>query len=135
MRGHDDYGKRVLQEATGGRVEVYGRRVEVDYGAGHPARIDGAIDDIAIEVESRTSKQIRGAVLDLICHQAPKKLLVLLPVHMSNPETAAAQCRNALRRLCSDKDFRVVVLSGFGGAEDLNNDARRVAEAILALQS
>ena len=78
MGSHDDYGKQVLIGATNGACEFYGAGVEIDYGAGLPARIDGAINGtIAVEVESRTSKQIRGAVLDLIFHRYPKKLLIL----------------------------------------------------------
>lgn len=36
MGGHDDYGKRLLWEATGGAVEQYGPPIEIDYGAGQP---------------------------------------------------------------------------------------------------
>jgi len=93
ITGHDEYGKRVLHEATEGRVVLYGRPIEINYGAGLPARIDAAIGDIAVEIESRVSKQVRGALLDLICHPYSKKLLVLLPVHMSNPMITAVQCK------------------------------------------
>jgi hypothetical protein len=111
MAGHDEYGKRVLHEATRGRCLHYGSSVEVDYGTAQPARIDATVgDDIAVEVESRTSKQVRGAVLDLICHPYPKKLLLLLPVHMQNPDLTARQCRNILKRFCVEEAFRVIVL-------------------------
>src|SRR5712692_90442 len=90
---HDAYGKRVLWHATGGTALHCGSSVEIDYGSVHAARIDATVgDDIAVELESRTSKQIRGAVLDLICHRYSKKLLLILPVHMHNPLTAAEQC-------------------------------------------
>lgn len=109
MPGHDEYGKRVLDEATQGAVEHHGTAVEIDYGAGRPARIDGALGGlIAIEIESRVPKQVRGAVLDLIFHPYPKKLLALLPVHMNNPQVTAAQCRHILKRFCQTADFRVV---------------------------
>lgn len=85
MATHDEYGKRVLREATQGLAINYGGSVEVDYGAGLPARIDATIGDIAVEIESRVSKQVRGAVLDLMCHSLPRKLLVLLPVYMGEP--------------------------------------------------
>jgi hypothetical protein len=88
--GHDDYGKRVLHAATKGHAVLCGASVEIHYGTGQPARIDATVGDIAVEVESRVSKQVRGAVLDLICHQYPKKLLLLLPVHMNNSRVTAS---------------------------------------------
>jgi hypothetical protein len=105
MGAHDEYGKRVLQQATEGIAVHYGKPVEIDYGAGQPARIDATVGDIAVEIESRVSKQVRGALLDLICHSHPKKLLVLLPVHMSNPEITAEQCRNIMNRFCRKTPF------------------------------
>jgi uncharacterized protein YbaR (Trm112 family) len=41
---------------------------------------------------------VRRAVLDLICCPVPKKLLVLLRVHMTNLEITDEHCRNALAR-------------------------------------
>lgn len=134
MGSHDTYGKRLLQAAAGEAYEMYGAPVEVDYGAGQPARIDGAVaGKIAVEVESRTSKQIRGAVLDLICHKYPKKLLILLPVHMSNPEIAAEQCRVAMGRFLKEKDFKVIVLSGHGDMPKLKEDTKQVKQALATL--
>lgn len=131
MAGHDDYGKRVMQKATAGVCLHYGSTVEVDYGTAQPARIDATVgDDIAVEVESRTSKQVRGAVLDLICHRYPKKLLLLLPVHMRNPEVTARQCRNILRRFCPEDSFRVIVLKGDGSNHQLVDDAEAVGSAL-----
>ncbi len=134
MPGHDEYGKKVLAEATEGAVALYGPAVEVDYGAGQPARIDGAVGEIvAIEVESRVSKQVRGAMLDLISHRFPRKLLVLLPVHMSNPEITAEQCRNIFVRFCARDSFRVVVLEGTGEVPQLERDAKTVKAALAEL--
>jgi len=130
---HDEYGKQLLHRATDGAAQHYGPSVEVDYGAGLPARIDGAVGDIAIEVESRTSKQVRGAVLDLICHPGPKKLLLLLPVHMQNPEVTARQCKNALSRFIPKTDFRVVLLSGTGDVPALEKDTFVVQSALRDL--
>ena len=76
---------------------------------------------------------MRGAVLDLICHPYPKKLLVLLPVHMSNPVVIAEQCRNILIRFVSAEDFRVIVLDGHGHDPKPERDVRTVAEALLHL--
>ena len=131
MAGHDEYGKHVLQEAVGTAFVDSGPAVHIDYGAGGPARIDGVIGrDIAVEVESRVSKQVRGAVLDLLCHECDKKLLVLLPVHMNNPMVTAAQCRTIMKRFLDPADFRVVVLAGSGGNEALSDDAALVRAAV-----
>jgi hypothetical protein len=66
MGAHDDYGKRVLRTAAGEAFTDWGVTVEIDYHAGRPARIDGTVGtQVAVEVESRTAKQVRGAVLDL----------------------------------------------------------------------
>ena len=131
---HDDYGKLVLQQAAGDNFERYGRSVEIDYGAGDPARIDGTVSGkVAVELESRTSKQVRGAVLDLVCHEYSKKLLLILPVHMSNPEDTATQCRNILRRFASPENFRVVVLSGDGSNQKLKQDANATRSALHEL--
>ena len=40
---HDDYGKRIIRESTGGAFETYGSSVEVDYGAWKPAKFDGTV--------------------------------------------------------------------------------------------
>ena len=89
MGAHEEYGKEILRKATKGAVELSGPSVEIDYGTESPARIDGAYKErIAIELETRTGKQVRGAVLDLICHPHPKKLLVCMPVYSKRYEQA-----------------------------------------------
>jgi len=86
-----------------------------------------------VEVESRVQKQIRGAVLDLICHRYPKKLLVLVPVHMSNPALCSDQCRHILGRFLKPEDYRVVLLSGSGFGHKLEHDADLVRAALREL--
>jgi hypothetical protein len=132
LTGHDEYGKRVLSAATS-RAALYGPTVEINYGAGLPARIDATVGDIAVEIESRVSKQVRGAVLDLICHPHPKKLLVLLPVHMSNASVTAEQCRNILKRFCPQESYRVLLLKGSGDDQQLTEDTATVAAALAEL--
>jgi hypothetical protein len=132
--GHDEYGKRVLYEATKGQVALSGASVEIQYGAGLPARIDATVSgEIATEIESRVSKQVRGALLDLICHPYPKKLLALLPVHMNNPQITAEQCRNILSWFCPAGSFQVLVLKGSGSNPQLAEDAAAVAAALADL--
>ena len=131
---HDNYGKSVLRHAAGDAFQQYGQSVQIDYGAGGRSRIDGTVAGrIAVEVESRVGKQVRGAVLDLICHSLSKKLLLILPVHMNCPETTATQCKNILRRFLSPEDFRVVVLSGHGSSPNLDQDVGPVRSALNEL--
>ena len=127
MGSHDTYGAEVLRAAAGQAFIDRGPTVEVDYGAGRPARVDGTLSGtIAVEVEARTSKQVRGAVLDLLFHPFPKKLLVLVPMYMSDSGICADQCRHALGRFVDDDNFRVVVLQGTGRRANLDGDARLV---------
>jgi len=107
---HDAYGKRLVSAAAGNDYCADGSSVEVDYRNGK-ARVDGTVGNVvAVEIESRVAKQVRGAVLDLICHPYPKKLLILLAVHMKNPNQTADQCRFILERFVGRDDFRVLVL-------------------------
>lgn len=134
MGQHDDYGKKVLREASREAYIDWGNPVEINYGAGRPARIDATVSfNIAVEIESRVSKQVRGALLDLICHHYPKKLLILLPVHMSDPEITKAQCENILARFLRKADFRVVLLRGSGDFPSLDFDIQSVREALQDL--
>lgn len=134
MGKHDDYGKEVLIRASKGNFKSYGRSIEISYGTDHPARIDGTIGkSVAVEVESRTDKQVRGAVLDLICHPFPKKLLVLLPVHMNKPESTKIQCENILKRFIDPKMFRVVLFVGTGNSPDFETDTKMINTALLEL--
>jgi hypothetical protein len=131
---HDGYGKDVVRKADKDAI-IYGDEVTIDYGVGGACRIDAVVGDIAIEVESRTGKQIRGAVLDLICHGRPKKLLILLPEHMHSPAVEATRCENILKKFCPVDDIRVVLLKGSGRIQHLEEDAGVVARAIAELRA
>ena len=133
--GRDEYGMKVLYDATEGRVVLSGPSIELDYGAGPPARIAATVGDIAVEIEPGRSKQVRGAVLDLICHPFAKKLLVLLPDHLTNTETTAEQCRNIMRRFCPVGSFRVLVLKGSGSFPLLAEDSLTTASVLTDLRS
>lgn len=134
MGQHDDYGKKVLLAASQECVQLKGNAIEIDYGYGMAARIDGYYNDIAIEIESRVSKQIRGAVLDLIFHRATKKLLIILPVHANNPRTTRDQCEYILSRFSPPEHFRVVLLQGHGNADgQFFNDVKAVETAFAEL--
>jgi hypothetical protein len=132
MASHDRYGKEVCQAAAGSAFKSSGPSVTVNYGAGWPARVDGTVlDKIAIEIESRTAKQVRGAVLDLVFHPYQNKLLILIP--MWNSKACAEQCRNALSRLLPKENFRVVVLGGIGSRPNLQSDVQLVKGALAEL--
>ena len=136
MGTHDAYGKLVMRQAAGSAFQDSGAVVSVSYGDKGGATIDGVVgESVAVEIGSRVSKQVRGAVLDLICHPYHKKLLVLLPVHMSNPALCSAQCQNILARFVKPKDFRVVILGGSGRGAALEADVKLVRAALSQPQA
>jgi hypothetical protein len=135
MGSHDNYGKMVLRRAIDD-IELDGPAVTISLGCGGTARIDGAIPgQIAVEVESRTSKQVRGAVLDLLLHSAPRKLLVLVPKHMQNPTACSVQSSAILGRFIQRQDYRVVLLEGTGDAHQLESDVATVRHAFAELRN
>lgn len=131
MGSHDRYGKRLVEVATNGRAHTEGDKVWVDYGNGSDARIDGYIDDIAIEIESRVSKQVRGAVLDLLCHKARSK--VIIPAHAINPKLLKAQCENILSGNVDASHFEVLLLRGTGIKPRFDEDLELVRDCIQRL--
>ena len=134
MGAHDDYGKKIMRAAAGTLYSDWGQSVEIDYRAGLPARIDGTLtNQVAVEIESRTGKQVRGAVLDLICHRYPKKLLVLIPMHMHDPGATADQCRNILEKFVSEENFKVVLLEGTGYETRMEADVTIIRNALSEL--
>lgn len=135
LSGHHDYGKWVLHEATEGRAVFSGPSVEIAYGNGPPAPVDATVGNIAIEIEAGISKQVRGAILDLICHPHPRKLLILLPDHITSRGITAEQCRSILKRFCPEGSFRVLVLKGNGRSPQPVDDAAIVAAVLTDLQS
>ncbi len=129
----DAYGKDLLRFVAGDAVETTGPNVRIDYGAGR-AQIDAAIGGrIAVEVESRVPKQVRGALMDLLWHPYPKKLLLLIPSHIGDPRTAVKQCESILGDDLRSNHFQVVALSGTGRSPKKEVDARRVKKAIRRL--
>jgi hypothetical protein len=135
---HDKYGKAVLKAAFPEEFDARPIRVHFDEtlrDAG-TATIDGRIgDDIAVEVESRVSKQVRGALLDLALHSYEKKLMVIIRKH-GNRYTAP-QCRVLLRRLCPESRFEVVELDGHGGQQEehFHADVEKIRTAVMKLRA
>jgi hypothetical protein len=107
----------------------------IDFGPGAgSAHIDGTIQGrVCVEIESRTDKQARGALMDLILHPFPKKLLILLPVHQANPVVTQRQFEVILSRFLCAKDFQVVLLAGSGYNEQLGEDVKHVLQALGCL--
>ena len=93
-----------------------------------------SIRAIAVEIESRVFKQVRGAILDLMEHPYPKKLLILIPAHLVSPPVNADQCRMILEKRCGSRNSRVVLLTGTGHLPNLETDATLVRSAVTELQ-
>jgi hypothetical protein len=74
---------------------------------------------------------VRGAVLDLIMHPYPKKLMILIPAYIGTNQVA--ECEFLLERFIDRADFRVVLLDGKGGDPHLDTDVPRVGHAIAEL--
>jgi hypothetical protein len=96
------------------------------------ARIDGTVDSmIAVEIESRTSKQVRGAILDLLMHPYPKKLLVLIPKWTG--ANTVNESKHILSRSVNPQDFQVALLAGTGDDPRKEEDVQIVSLALLKL--
>jgi len=96
-RIHDKYGKDLMRAVVGDGFVDSGDAVRVLYRGGTSAAIDGVVNGCcAVEIESRVAKQVRGALVELLCHPLTKKLLVLIPEHMNNPEGTADTAKKFL---------------------------------------
>lgn len=130
---HDAYGKTLLVDAcrSVGLVPRTGAILDVPY-PGERGHIDGYVEPgVAVEIESRTGKQIRGAVVDLVHHVAPSKLLIILPMYNAAGRTAESCTWIMSRHLPVDR-FRVVVTRGHGGTPH-EGDVALVANALQEL--
>jgi hypothetical protein len=128
---HDNYGKAVLEHATESACRSSGPSVITSYGSSS-ARIDGTVgSNIAVEIESRTGKQVRGAILDLILHAFPKKLMILIPKYIGKHQVQ--ECEFILRHYIEPQNFRVVLLNGSGHDSCLEADTQKVRSALQEL--
>jgi hypothetical protein len=126
----DDFGKRLMRLAVGDLFTDCGPSVCFEFApdAGS-ARIDGTVADlVAVEIESRVLKQVRGALVDLIMHPYSRKLLLLLPAYIGNPATAVAQTQAILSRFLEPSAFRVVCVT-----PDIDESIRAIQKALLDL--
>ncbi len=130
MGQHDEYGKLVLKRAVGDGCAIDGACI-TSYGDSC-AHIDGTVgSSIAVEIESRTGKQVRGAILDLILHPYPEKLLILVPMYIGKHQVR--ECEFILKRFVDSNHFRVVLLNGTGDNHDAESDVAKVRDALQAL--
>ena len=136
MNIHDAYGKKIIEEVAnllGITFRNSGNEIKVSYGNSE-ARIDCTVDQIAVEIESRTEKQIRGAIIDLYFHPYSKKLLVIIPANQGNSQKAKSQCEYILSKLQSNNlnsfKFKVILLNGNGDTSKKEKDKELVKKAI-----
>jgi hypothetical protein len=129
---HDAYGKLIMRNAAGNAFSDSGALCRIRFGEdAAEARIDGVVgNSIAVEIESRTPKQIRGAVLDLIFHPYPRKLLLIIAGHQNDARQAANQCKHILREEIGDENVQVVLLAGNGREHQQTGDVALVREAL-----
>lgn len=124
----------LFREIVGANFDS-GDSTRVLYEGGITAVIDGTINgDCAVEIESRVDKQIRGALIDLLCHSFPKKLLVLIPAHMNNPERTAIHCKEVLYRFKKpNEQVEIVLLQGSGDYPNPTEDKKLIENALKKL--
>ena len=138
---HAEYVKRMLSEILGRRwCTWFESQRSYDMG-GVKADLDGIIrsDDqstveCAVEVEARNYKQIRGAILDLAWHPAPKKLLIVVKAQpqLKSTEQAYRHCSYVWNKLVGGQanSFALAVLEG-SGSEPLPDIDRQCIEKAL----
>ena len=112
MGVYDTYGKEILGLAIGN----FNDSPEFIFFGGEARqagkfKIDGTIGNtIAVEVESRANKQVRGAIIDLLEHNNSKKLLILIPAY--NNQFIENQCNYLFERYAPKGSFKVITLKG-----------------------
>ena len=114
---HDNYVKDMLEKIAGDQFITKRLDTKVDYEGQISAYIDGVITNCcAIEIESRTNKQIRGALIDLLNHKLPKKLLILVPANIYKPPASVPHCEFILEKYKNSKliKIKVILLKGTG---------------------
>jgi len=143
---HDEYGKKVLINASDGQFKHWfvEEATTLQYPTGGiVAKLDGIIaDNCIVEIEALNEKQIRGGVLDLVFHARPKKLLVIIPANLNNQEPEEIQkayqslLDNLISRYCSHGFGKVALLKGSGHNPDKYFDEdclamRKILKALL----
>lgn len=105
--------REVLDELLGNRISYAIKDTKVMVGnTGTQIEPDAVVtgEDLVIEIESRTAKQIRGAIMDLLLSPRKKKLLIIRP---TNDDVAGKKAHFEAvlaARLRRDESSAVVVL-------------------------
>ena len=142
MGQHDEYGKVLLRELLGERWDDYAPERSVDE-SGVRADLDGIIwsgsgetkeVQCAVEIEARVYKQIRGAVVDLALHPAPKKLLVVIRAQpqLGGRDKILRHLRYVWEQVTFGRrgEFQLVCLEGTGDTPAEDKDKNILAEAL-----
>lgn len=141
---HDEYGKRLLSLILGNRwvsrlednrsTEMGGVRADLD---GLILSEDLSRVECVVEIEGRTYKQIRGGILDLAWHPAPRKMLVIILAQpqLGNDKKARAHCMFVWEKLTKGENvpFELVVLRGTGAYPMEEADRPLLTEALKRL--
>ena len=126
---HDKYGKERL-----GCLSNYFEPILDVPGYGIGIKLDGKIKDCAIEIESRTPKQIRGAILDLLLSGYKKKLLIVLPLNNNNEDKINSYEEIFYKMGCKRNNFRVILLEGHAKNRQEKKDEQRIREALRSMR-
>ncbi len=133
MGKHEKYVKDILKSIAKGKFVCSGNQIKVEYPA-ISARIDGVIENCcAIEIESRTAKQIRGALLDLTNHKLKKKLLIIIRTPSLSKRNIVEHCENILSNYLNKKNNQVVLLEGTGNNQKPKKDKIKIKNALSKL--
>jgi len=143
MGTHEDYGRNLMSEVLGDRWSSYDSRRSVDE-AGVRADLDGVIVgpdgqsvECAVEIEARVYKQIRGAIVDLALHPAPKKLLVVIKAQpqLGSSAKVVKHCGYIWQQIAGTTHglFAIAVLERTGDKPLPEVDRQRLAAALNAL--
>ncbi len=142
---HADYVKRMLTELLGKRFCTWFEPTRSYELGGVKADLDGLIrsEDLsrvqcAVEVEARNYKQIRGAIVDLAWHPAPKKLLVVLKAQpqLKSTDQVRAHCTYVWNKLVADQQtpFGLAVLEGTAADPQPEVDGPLLIQTLQALE-
>ncbi len=142
MGVHDSYGKDLLARVLESRFQRWGESKNVKI-AGVQLKLDGVITEensgtvrYAVEIEAENEPQVRGAILNLSLHPAPKVLLLLMPRHLNSPLLEAlVHFQEMWKRLTGGRRGKlpIVCLVGDGKDKQWEEDEALLRQALANL--